>query len=165
MCYDGGVPALADRPAAKLRRIGDVVALTGLTARAIRYYEEIGLLRPATHVAGTNRRYDDDDVGRLRRIKLLRETVGLSLADVQTFLETDDVRRCLRQRYIDAPTPAERLSTLDRALSIIQRRVDLLERKRSAVDDLLNEEREQFERLSQLRGHEALDRNPSEPED
>ena len=150
------VSALVE-PASKLRRIGDVVAATGLTARAIRYYEEIGLLRPATHVAGTNRRYDDDDVDRLRRIKLLRETVGLTLADVQTFLETDDARQRLRQRYLDAPSPAERLTALDHALSNIQRRVHLLEHKRAAVDDLLDEERANFERLSQLRQRQAQD--------
>ena len=38
----------ADRDAeARLLRINEVAAETGLTTRAIRYYEEIGLLAPA----------------------------------------------------------------------------------------------------------------------
>src|SRR5438045_4067428 len=76
--------------ATPLRRIGDAAEATGLTPRAIRYYEEIGLLKPAAHLTGANRRYDDEDIERLVLIKRLREVVGLSLADIHVFLETED---------------------------------------------------------------------------
>src|SRR5438034_1132367 len=79
----------ASEPSAALRRIGDVAELTRLTTRTIRYYEELGLLNPAAHVSGANRRYDDEDVERLLLIKRLREVVGLGLAEVKTFLEME----------------------------------------------------------------------------
>src|SRR5690349_19128683 len=65
-----------------LRAIGSVARELGLTARAIRYYEEYGLLRPAVRVKGADRLYDQSDVGRLAEIKRLREAVGFSLAEI-----------------------------------------------------------------------------------
>jgi MerR family transcriptional regulator, repressor of the yfmOP operon len=136
---------------ASLRRIGDVAEATGLTPRAIRYYEEVGLLEPAAHVSGANRRYDDADLERLRLIKRLREVVGLSLAEVRTFLDTETERQALRREYKVTTDPARQSQLLDRSEPILQRRIDLLERKRAAVQALLDEERERLERVHALR--------------
>ena len=139
------------RAPAALRRIGDVAEATGLTPRTIRYYEELGLLKPAAHVSGANRRYDDEDLERLRLIKRLREVVGLSLADIHTFLETEDERRALKTEYHATTDPARQLELLDRFEPILRRRVDLLERKLSSVQALLDEERARLERVHALR--------------
>ena len=90
-----------------LLRIGDVAEATGLTQRAIRYYEEYGLLEPASHPSGANRRYEQDDLERLQLIKRLREDVGLSLAEIRTYLEVEDVRRVLKTEYDAAVDPAD----------------------------------------------------------
>ena len=100
-----GTPA-----ASLLRRIGDVAEATGLTPRTIRYYEEVGLLKPAAHVSGANRRYDDEDLERLRLIKRLREVVGLSLSDVHTFLETETERRQKKHRAFQHADQLQRFS-------------------------------------------------------
>jgi DNA-binding transcriptional MerR regulator len=134
-----------------LRRIGDVAELTALTPRTIRYYEELGLLKPAAHVSGANRRYDDEDVARLQLIKRLRDVVGLSLADVHTFLETEDERRALKHEYLATDDPARRLKLLDRVEPILRRRVELLERKLGSVLALLDEERTRLDQIRQLR--------------
>jgi DNA-binding transcriptional MerR regulator len=136
---------------ATLRRIGDVAEATGLTPRTIRYYEEVGLLNPAAHVSGANRRYDDEDLERLRLIKRLREVVGLSLAELQTFLETETERRVLRREYEATSDPARQSELLDRVEPILLRRVELLERKLGSVQSLLNEERARLERARALR--------------
>ena len=139
------------RAHAALRRIGDVAEAAGLTPRAIRYYQEVGLLKPAAHVSGANRRYDDEDLERLRLIKRLREVVGLSLADIHTFLETEDERRALKSQYHATTDPARQVELLDRFEPILRRRVDLLERKLSSVQALLDEERARLERVHALR--------------
>lgn len=94
------------RDGTRLRRIGGVAEAAGLTQRAIRYYEELGLLKPAAHLSGANRRFDDEDLERLRLIKRLRDVVGLELAEVQTFLETDEERRMLRGEYLATSDPS-----------------------------------------------------------
>src|SRR6476619_4569502 len=62
-------------------RIGQVSARTGLTARTLRYYEELGLLRPSERLVSGHRVYANDDLQRLYRISLLRQ-IGLQLSDI-----------------------------------------------------------------------------------
>lgn len=51
-------------------RIGEAASLSGLSARMIRYYEQRGVVRGARARDG-HRRYTDDDVQRLRRLRAL----------------------------------------------------------------------------------------------
>ncbi len=147
-------------PERSLVRIGEAAQATGLTPRAIRYYEELGLLRPAAHAAGTNRRYDAADIERLREIKRLREVAGLSLGEVQAFLETEDVRQELRAEYFAAATAQERLDVLDRAQPNLERRVQLLEGKLAAMLALLDAERARLRHLAALRRENQPIRQP-----
>ena len=135
----------------RLRRIGEAAEATGLSQRAIRYYQELGLLKPAAHVTGGNRRFDDEDLERLQLIKQLREVVGLSLAEVQSFLETENERRVLRSEYYATTDPARRREVLDQIEPILVRRVELLTSKLASVQALLSEERARLERLEALR--------------
>jgi DNA-binding transcriptional MerR regulator len=135
----------------RLRRIGEAAEATGLTPRTIRYYEELGLLKPAAHVSGGNRRYDDEDIERLRLIRQLKDVVGLGLADIHTFLETEAERRSLSEQYHATTDPHIRLELLQRVEPILRRRVELLERKLSAVQGLLDEERARLQRVDALR--------------
>ena len=59
----------ADGPRPRLLRIQEVAGETGLTPRSIRYYEEIGLLKPAARSQGDYRLYDPSDLERLRFIR------------------------------------------------------------------------------------------------
>ena len=135
----------------RLRRIGEAAEATGLTQRTIRYYEELGLLKPAAHVSGGNRRYDDEDLERLVLIKRLREVVGLSLADIHTFLETETEREILKAEYDATTDPALKSDVLERAEPLLRSRVALLERKLAAVQVFLEEERARLQRLLALR--------------
>jgi DNA-binding transcriptional MerR regulator len=65
---------------------GDLARATGNTVRAIRFYEEEGLLRPAIVSDGGHRRYTEDDLERLRLISDLRE-LGLSLCEIRSILD------------------------------------------------------------------------------
>src|SRR5579859_525570 len=121
-------------------RIGDVADATGLTQRAIRYYEEIGLLAPTDRRTGANRRYDQPDLERLALIKRLREDVGLTLAEIRTFLEIEELRRVLQSEYHASDDPAAQLAVLDRAEPVVRRRMAMLERKLTLVADLRRED-------------------------
>ncbi len=140
----------------RLRRIGEAAEATGLTQRTIRYYEELGLLKPAAHVTGGNRRYDDEDLERLQLIKRLREVVGLSLADIRTFIDTETERETLKAEYAATLDPIRRSDLLDRAEPLLRRRIELLERKLAAVDSFLAEERARLQRVQTLREAHAV---------
>ena len=68
--------------------------LTSLGVQNIRSYERHGLLQPARTVGGT-RRYSNDDVARLRRIRDLLDD-GLNLAGISMVLLLQDENADLR---------------------------------------------------------------------
>ena len=70
------------QPEQELRSIAQVRELTGLSARTLRYYEELGLLPGVRRRAGGRRVYGGDEIERLRFIQRLK-TMGLSLAQVK----------------------------------------------------------------------------------
>lgn len=93
-------------------RIGELARVTGCTPRALRHYEEHGLIA-ATRAANGYREYDDATVTRVRNIRRLLGA-GLTLDDVRVFLP------CLDGDVAAAPpSPAglrvgrERLAVLD----------------------------------------------------
>src|SRR5688572_33132721 len=67
-------------------RIGQVSERTGLTTRTLRYYEELGLLRPSERLVSGHRVYASEDLRRLYRISLLRQ-LGLPLTDIARELD------------------------------------------------------------------------------
>jgi len=69
-------------------RIGDVAVATGLTVRALRHYDQIGLVVPSGRTASGHRRYVDADLRRLYLVTALRQ-LGLSLEQVGKVLAAD----------------------------------------------------------------------------
>jgi DNA-binding transcriptional MerR regulator len=65
-----------------LLTISEVREATGLSARTLRYYEEVGLLPGVRRRAGGRRVYGADEIERLRFIQRLK-ALGLSLAEVK----------------------------------------------------------------------------------
>ena len=61
--------------------ISSVCASCGLSARTVRYYEELGLLPGVRRRAGGRRVYGPDELERLRFIQRLK-ALGLSLAEI-----------------------------------------------------------------------------------
>ncbi len=68
-----------------LLKIGQLAGRSGLTIRALRHYDDIGLLSPSLRSAGGYRLYDGADVARLYRIQALRR-LDLPLAEIQAIL-------------------------------------------------------------------------------
>ncbi|MGP3975698.1 MerR family transcriptional regulator [Streptomyces sp. 8N114] len=71
-----------------MMRIGAAAATTGLTPRALRHYEEEGLLRPRRAPSG-HREYGEADLRRLRVIRGLLDA-GLTVADVRSLAHVLD---------------------------------------------------------------------------
>ncbi|MEU8999001.1 MerR family transcriptional regulator [Streptomyces caniferus] len=64
-------------------RIGDAAAAAGMTPRALRYYEQQGLVTARRAPSG-HRVYDEEDIRRLRAVRELRDA-GLTVGDVRMF--------------------------------------------------------------------------------
>lgn len=64
-------------------RIGDAAVAAGMTPRALRYYEQQGLVTARRTPSG-HRVYDAEDIRRLRAVRALRDA-GLTVGDVRAF--------------------------------------------------------------------------------
>ena len=72
--------------------VHQVSQLTGVTVRALQYYDRIGLLPPTSCTEAGYRLYDDAALERLQQILLFRE-LEFSLRDIRTILDSPDFDR------------------------------------------------------------------------
>ena len=98
--------------------IGELCDEFGVTARALRFYEDEALIAPERR--GTQRLYADRDRARLAWI-LRGKRVGLSLADIKELLDLYDV---------GDGRETQRLKTIERC----QAQVDRLKQQRIDID-------------------------------
>lgn len=126
-------------PGTPLLRIQEVAAEVGLTTRAIRYYEELGLLKPAARSEGSYRLFDADDLERLRFIKGLRDDAGFSLTEIGQLLEDEVARARNRERFRSTTNPDERRALIDDALGRVDRQVASLRQKIGRLEEMVAE--------------------------
>lgn len=116
--------------------IEQVAAQTGLTKRTLRYYEEVGLLPPTGRTEGNYRRYTQEDIQRLERIKNLRDLLGFSLADIREILQAEDERSQIAQAYRQETEAAGKLAHLERVDTIIHHQLELIEQKIAGLEQM-----------------------------
>jgi DNA-binding transcriptional MerR regulator len=138
-------------------RIGEVARLVGVTARTIRYYEEVGLLGgDADRPKGGHRLYSDADVARLREVVRLRDLLGLSLEELVNVTEVEQARECLRARYHSSGSDEERARIIEDSIPLVQRQLDLVHARQRNLDEFERELADKLElmqrRLVELGG-------------
>jgi DNA-binding transcriptional MerR regulator len=138
-------------PGTRLLRINEVAAETGMTTRAIRYYEEVGLLEPAARSDGDYRLYDPSDLDRLQAIRKFRDA-GFSLTQIGQLLEDEAARERNRERLAQTNDPAERRIYLTDAVERIERQIALLEAKAAGLASMIDDG---HARLAKIRKHLA----------
>jgi DNA-binding transcriptional MerR regulator len=121
-------------------RISGAAATAGVSARTLRYYEELGLLTPSLYTSGGERRYTQSDLAQLARILELREVLGMNLDEIKEFLSFESRLDVLRTSYHakkDATTPqaqAEQAATVQEALELIESLAEQLNAKLARMD-------------------------------
>jgi DNA-binding transcriptional MerR regulator len=115
-------------------RIGDVAARSGVSAKALRYYEEIGLMTPADRTASGYRLYDDTVLDRLAFIRGC-QALGFSLGEIRGIVALRDrgdtpcghVRELLRERADDIGRTIRELRALEAELRRLVDRAEHLD--------------------------------------
>jgi DNA-binding transcriptional MerR regulator len=117
----------ASEPApARLYTVTEMAEELGVTARALRFYEDKGLITPSR--AGATRVYTKRDHARMQLI-LRGKRLGFSLREIKQFLDLYDAD----------PTHKEQLRAL---LAAVRHRVGELEKTREVLTRTLDELRE-----------------------
>lgn len=110
-------------------KIGELGSRAGVSPKAIRYYESLGLLEEPARTPGGYRNYDDAAVERLQFVKDAQAT-GLTLAEIASVLELKGSgrRSCahtmdlLEQHLLDLDRQIERLAAARSTLRTLAER-------------------------------------------
>lgn len=113
----------AEDATARPLTITELAGRLGVTARAVRFYEDKGLISPGR--AGAARVYTRRELARMRLI-LRGKRLGFSLREIKRFLDL----------YDHDPTHVEQMRQL---LERVRERMDELEKTRAAVTETLAE--------------------------
>ncbi|WP_194905064.1 MerR family transcriptional regulator [Catenulispora rubra] len=106
--------------------IAQVARMSGVTARTLRHYDDIGLLKPDHVGANGYRYYEEAQLLRLQQILVLRE-LGLALADIAEAIDSEpDTLAALRRQYGRLIVERDRLS---RVAETVRRTIVELEGK------------------------------------
>ncbi|WP_404963104.1 MerR family transcriptional regulator [Streptomyces sp. 147326] len=112
-------------------RIGELARTTGTTARALRHYEQAGLISSERAFNGY-RVYDDTAAVRVRNIRSLL-AVGLTLDDVRVFLP------CLDGDVAAAPPSDKGLRVARERLAVLNERIAAQIRARDRLETALRD--------------------------
>ncbi len=104
-------------------KIGEVAAQTGVSTKAIRYYEDIGVLPEPDRSSNGYRTYNETTVDRLRFVRDAQAT-GLTLTEIASILD-------LREQ--GASTCEHVTELLDRHLEDLDAHIDSLQRTRKQL--------------------------------
>jgi len=132
---EGRTRTAPETPGAYLQ-IGQVAERTGVTQRALRFYEEKGLLKPPTRMVGGFRLYSEDDVRRVDQIKRLQKLLGFSLAEIKEMVEAEEVKWQLQAEYRPQADLAERRQHVNRALEVTESQCAVIRQKVRALRDM-----------------------------
>ena len=110
-------------------KIGELAERTGVPAKTIRYYEEIGLVTAPARTEGGYRDYSDDDVHVLRFLARARG-LGFSVADCRDLLAlwqdrgraSADVKRIALGHIAEIDTKLEELKAMRATLANLAER-------------------------------------------
>lgn len=131
-------------------RIGDLARRARVTPRTLRYYESLGLLQPAARRSGGFRLYDEQAVGRLERIRQLKELLGFSLGEVRQILRSEDAVQEIRARYLGTEDAGLRADLLRQAMALADAQRELVRRKLAGLQAMDDEIAERQGRIRQL---------------
>jgi MerR family copper efflux transcriptional regulator len=114
---------LSDARRAGFYNIGEVARHSGVSAKMIRYYESLGLVKEARRTAAGYRIYDDNDIHTLKFVRRARN-LGFSIEEIERLLalwqnrrrSSGDVRRVAQDHIADLNRRIEELQAMRRTL-------------------------------------------------
>jgi MerR family transcriptional regulator, repressor of the yfmOP operon len=137
-------------------RIGEVAERVGVTARTIRYYEELGLLGTMEpREKGTHRLYAEADIARLEELIRLRNLLGLTLEEIVAVVEAEEARAALRNQWAESASDAERARIVEAAIPLVERQLELVQVRQATLSEFADELSEKLRSLKKRRSELA----------
>jgi DNA-binding transcriptional MerR regulator len=147
-----------------VQRLGN---LAGISTRTLRYYDEIGILKPARINSSGYRIYGKDEVDRLQQILFYKE-LGISLESIKEIISSPsfDRARALREhreRLLEKRKQLDMLlANVDKSIALTEGRIKMSDRekfegfKQKMIDD---NEKKYGERIREKYGDEIVNQS------
>ncbi len=90
---------VAAEPPAALLGIGQAAVRAGVSERALRYYQQLGLITPSGCTPGGMRRYSEADLARVAHLRELQDLLGFNLEEIRAIFDNEDRLADLRAEY------------------------------------------------------------------
>jgi DNA-binding transcriptional MerR regulator len=133
----GAMDTASDPP---LLNIGAAAAKAGVTERALRYYQELGLVQPSAVTPGGMRRYSEEALARVARIRELQSLLGLNLEEIAVVLRSEDRAVEIRAAYYEEGVgSSERRQLLEESLALTSDLRATVEAKRAGLGEFLKD--------------------------
>lgn len=138
----------------ELLKIEEVAKRTGLTKRAIRYYEDIGLVSAPERTHGGIRMYSEEDIEKINKILLVKEVLGFSLAEIQQYLAFQTLIEQQKSEYRTTEDREARRLKLTEILEVLQKEKTMIGTKIMRMEqfkeELIEKEKRVLKAIDQL---------------
>ncbi|MEG0386079.1 MAG: MerR family transcriptional regulator [Solibacillus sp.] len=113
--------------------INELAKLSGVSKRALRYYDEIGLLIPSEIGANGYRYYSDADIDRLQQILFYRE-LDFKLEEIKEILDAPEfnVKEALRKQH---EMLERKRNYLDGLITTLQNTIQVMEGEKTMTNE------------------------------
>ncbi|MBC7087860.1 MAG: MerR family transcriptional regulator [Tissierellales bacterium] len=125
-------------------KINEVANITGLTKKAINYYQEKGIINPKQDENGY-REFSESDINKLKEVSLFR-SLGLSLNEIRKITESkfpkEELRKCIINKQMENELRNKQTELLEKLLynadlEEINEEIRELNKKKSIKERLL----------------------------
>lgn len=153
-----------------MRTVNEVSKLTGVSIRALQYYDKIGLLKPTGYTESGYRLYDDTALERLQQILLFRE-LEFPLKEIKEILSAPDFDRnkALEQQIALLTMKKEHLENLidfARGIQLIGgKTMDFTVFDTKKIDEYARRAKEQWGKSAEHKEYEQKAQNRSREEE
>lgn len=120
----------------KLYSTGEFAKMAGVTLRTIRYYDKIGLLKPAMILNNGYRRYCNKDLITLQKILSLKE-LGFSLEEIYPLIQDDDIASFKKSIQLQTTLINQKIQKLTNLKESLKATEKLLNKNNIAWDKII----------------------------
>ncbi|URZ07388.1 MerR family transcriptional regulator [Clostridium felsineum] len=115
-------------------KINEVMKISGLTRRAVNYYEDEGLIKPAINKINNYREYSMKDVDKLLKIAVLRE-LDLTVREIKNILEEPEkIKIALTEHLIKLES---KISKINRSKKVIEAFIKKFDDSKDMTEELV----------------------------
>jgi DNA-binding transcriptional MerR regulator len=145
-------------PERTLLGIGEAATRAGVSERALRYYQQLGLITPSGITPGGLRRYSEENLARVARIRELQDLLGFNLDEIGAVLTSENQLAELRRVYQDEDVEyAQRRHLMEESLMLQEGLLATVQAKRTALEGFVADVESRISRMREWLADHPLD--------